>query len=145
MIILIARVFCAKREKRVQWFRGSSFFSYAPVVFLLLVKALPRYDEDDAATLVVVARNVTSAVVYVLADENHALVLQLLRLVGLNYRSKYGRGALPSTHGVPHESAAKKGHYLTQWAENPTHFSLIIFPTISIFDHTIFLKAAKSK
>ena len=109
------------------------------------MKALPRYDEDDAATLVVVARNVTSAVVYVLADENHALVLQLLRLVGLNYRSEYGRGALPSTHGVPHESAAKKGHYLTQWAENPTHFSLIIFPTISIFDHTIFLKAAKSK
>ena len=72
------------------------------------MKALPRYDEDDAATLVVVARNVTSAVVYVLADENHALVLQLLRLVGLNYRSKYGRGALPSTHGVPHDSAAKK-------------------------------------
>ena len=98
------------------------FFLYAPVVFLLLVKALPRYDEDDAATLVVVARNVTSAVVYVLADENHALVLQLLRLVGLNYRSKYGRGALPSTHGVPHESAAKKGHYLTQWAENPSTF-----------------------
>ena len=72
------------------------------------MKALPRYDEDDAATLVVVARNVTSAVVYVLADENHALVLQLLRLVGLNYRSEYGRGALPSTHGVPHDSAAKK-------------------------------------
>ena len=32
----------------------------------------------------------------------------LLCLVGLNYRSKYGRGALPSTHGVPHDSAAKK-------------------------------------
>ena len=32
----------------------------------------------------------------------------LLCLVGLNYRSEYGRGALPSTHGVPHDSAAKK-------------------------------------
>ena len=110
------------------------------------MKALPRYDEDDAATLVVVARNVTSAVVYVLADENHALVLQLLRLVGLNYRSKYGRGALPSTHGVPHESAAKKGHYLTQWAENLTHplFFNYFSNNFNLQPH-IFLKAVKSK
>ena len=41
-------------------------------------------------------------------DEPRASAVLLLCLVGLNYRSKYGRGALPSTHGVPHDSAAKK-------------------------------------
>ena len=111
MIILI--VFCAKLQE-VTMVRGSSLLLYL-FFFRVLIRPnsiSPRESSTlayDATAAVVVARNVTSAAVCVPADdEPRASAVLLLCLVGLNFRSEYGRGALPSTHGVPHDSADKK-------------------------------------